>query len=139
MRTILPTKAGLTKFCPMPPKNCFTTIIATASPIMTIQRGIVDGRLNASNMPVTIADRSPIVLSRFITLRLRYSKSTQAQTLTATIRSERKPNNTTESTRAGMSAIMTSSIMPVVVSLVRLCGEALTVRSLSSIICSPPL
>ena len=37
IRTILPTIAGLAKFCPRPPKSCFTITIATNVPIAACQ------------------------------------------------------------------------------------------------------
>jgi len=104
----------------MPPKNCFATIIATASPIITIQIGIVDGKLKAKRIPVTTALKSPMVLSLFITLRAMYSNKTHERTLTAVTSSERNPNSTTDIISAGIRAIITSSIMLLVVSTERL-------------------
>ena len=90
-------------------------------------------------MPVTTAERSPIVFSLFIALRLKNSNKTQNTTLVKVTRSVLTPKRTTDSTSAGISAITTSSIIPLVVSTVRLCGEAVTVSFLSSLISAPPL
>ena len=43
--TARPTRAGFMKLQPMPPKNCFTTIIAKTHPTAAIQKGMVGGRL----------------------------------------------------------------------------------------------
>ena len=43
--TILAVIAGFAKFCPIPPKSCFTITIATNEPTMHIHSGIDTGRL----------------------------------------------------------------------------------------------
>ena len=63
IRIILAVAAGLAKFCPIPPKSCFTTTIAITLPSAACQSGIVTGRLSAKIMPVTTAERSSTVLS----------------------------------------------------------------------------
>ncbi|MPM70384.1 hypothetical protein SDC9_117339 [bioreactor metagenome] len=138
--TILPIRAGLTKFCPMPPKNCLTTTMATTPPKATIHSGMVTGTLNASRIPVTTALKSPMVFVRFIVLRQSHSDRTQEATETAVTAKARNPNRTTLAIRAGIKAKMTSSIIPVTVSDERTWGEALTVSFLSILIFAwPPL
>ena len=80
--TILPISAGLTKFWPMPPKNCLTTMMATTEPMAAIHSGMDTGRLNARIRPVTTALKSPRVPGLFITLRAMYSDSMAVPTVT---------------------------------------------------------
>ena len=127
IRTMRPTSAGLTKFCPMPPKNCLTTTIATTLPIAATHSGMVAGRLKARRMPVTMALRSPSVLGRFMILRLKNSLSMQVSTVVAVMSSVRGPKSQTLAARAGIREMITSSMIPVVVSAERTCGDALTV------------
>ena len=65
-RKHLAASAGFIKFCPSPPKSCFTTIIPKRQPRMTSPTGIVDGMLSAMRSPVTTALRSAIVMGFFI-------------------------------------------------------------------------
>ena len=62
-------RAGLTMFAPMPPNSCFTTTMAKKSPIRIVQNGSVTGQTKATRMPVTTAERSPVVLSFFMMRR----------------------------------------------------------------------
>ena len=78
-------KAGFIKFCPSPPYNCFTIIIANRAPITGIHRGTVDGRFNARMSPVTTAEQSLIVIGFFIKYSNKYSDNTQVSTDTMTI------------------------------------------------------
>ena len=64
--TMRPTMAGFAKLWPRPPNICFAMTTATKLPRMAIHRGIVEGRLNASRMPVTTADRSLMVIGFFM-------------------------------------------------------------------------
>ena len=57
-KNTLPTKAGLKILHPNPPNDIFPMPIATSAPIMIIQIGKFEGRLNASNTPVIIAEPS---------------------------------------------------------------------------------
>ena len=125
----------------MPPKNCFAITIAKKSPIITIHIGIDAGTLNAKSIPVTIAERSPIVLWRFITLRDKYSNTTQAVTDTKVIINDLTPKMKQDAISDGINAIITSSIMLLEVCLERKCGEALTVSFcfISLILPQPPL
>ena len=61
-RKHLAPSAGFMKFCPNPPKSCFTTRIANTLPMIPIQIGVVGGRLSASRSPVTAALKSLIVI-----------------------------------------------------------------------------
>ena len=115
MSMILPVIAGLTKFCPIPPKSCFTTTIATTEPIAACHSGMDTGRLNASRSPVTTALRSPRVLLRFMILRDRYSESIQVPTVTRQTSRTRGPKSQIDAARAGISAIITLSIIPLTV------------------------
>ena len=76
-RKIRAAIAGLTKLLPSPPNICLTTTMAKAAPITTMYGGSDTGRFIARRRPVTTADRSPIVLFLFITLRQIYSKMMQ--------------------------------------------------------------
>ena len=74
-----------------------------------------------------MALRSPSVPCRFMILRLKNSLSMQDRTVVAVTSSVRSPKSQTLAARAGISEMITSSIMPVVVSGERTCGDALTV------------
>ena len=111
--------------------------MATTEPTAPIQRGSVDGRLSARIRPVTTAERSPSVPFLFITFLEIYSASTAEPTVVAERASALRPKYTTDMTRAGTSEMMTSSMMPVVVSLERTCGEGLTVSFFAIILHSP--
>ena len=54
-RKHLAARAGFIKFCPRPPKSCFTTKMAKTPPITTIHQGALGGRFSASRRPVTTA------------------------------------------------------------------------------------
>ena len=56
--------AGLMKLLPMPPNGTFTRAIANTLPSTHIHQGAETGRFIPSNMPVTAAERSPIVAAR---------------------------------------------------------------------------
>ena len=104
-------RAGLTKFCPMPPNICLTTMMAAAQPNTAISGFRVTGRFRASRMPVTTQLRSPTVWGRFMTLRHRYSKRMQAATQVRISAAARMPNRMTEAIMAGVKAMITSSMM----------------------------
>ncbi len=91
-RNTRPTRAGLKRFCPRPPKVIFATPMATTAPMSTIHHGDVAGRFSASRTPVTAADQSQTV---FFPLRrnlvMRYSRSMQETTLTPRIISSDHP------------------------------------------------
>ncbi len=119
----------------MPPKSCFTTIIAITLPSIACQIGIVTGRLKASRIPVTIDERSETVFSLLQSFSKRNSESTQVPTHTATIRSARQPKIIAEAISAGTSAMITSSIIICVLRGVWKWGE--TVEISLFIICPP--
>lgn len=52
------SRAGFIKFCPRPPKSCFTTIIAKILPSTGIQSGIPAGIFRPIRSPVTTALKS---------------------------------------------------------------------------------
>ena len=52
----LAASAGFMKLEPKPPKNCFTTIMAKAEPIIGNHQGALAGKLKAINIPVIIAE-----------------------------------------------------------------------------------
>ena len=57
--------AGLKGLQPNPPKDILPTPIANSAPRMIIQIVRLDGKLNASNTPVMIAEPSQIVVVGF--------------------------------------------------------------------------
>jgi hypothetical protein len=130
IRTILAVMAGLAKFCPIPPNSCLTTATATIHPITASHIGIVTGKFNASSIPVTQADKSPIVCSRFISLRQKYSVSTLNTTHKAIKKIALPPKYIALDTTDGKSAIITISIIFCVEILSRLCGDAVTIKLL---------
>ena len=73
-RTTRAVIAGFAKFFPIPPNSIFTTTIATKQPTIAIQNGNVDGRLKASNIPVTTALQSEMVLGCLVITLYKYSK-----------------------------------------------------------------
>ena len=76
-RKHLAARAGFIKFCPKPPNNCLTTIIANTEPKTPIHTGNVGGRLSASKSPVSAAEKSPIVdFLCIINFWYKYSDST---------------------------------------------------------------
>ena len=102
--------AGLTMFCPMPPKSCLTSTMANSAPRITTQYGMVGGQTKASRMPVTTAERSAQAFSFFMILRYAHSKNTQAATLTMTTVRQRQPKYQIAAISAGTSARHTSNI-----------------------------
>ena len=60
-RNTRPTNAGLKILLPNPPNDILPTPIANNAPRITIHTGKFDGRLNASNTPVRMAEPSPTV------------------------------------------------------------------------------
>ena len=64
-KNALPARAGLTKLLPIPPNTIFTTIIENTPPNIHIHHGSDACTLNASNKPVTTAEKSPMVLFCF--------------------------------------------------------------------------
>ena len=109
--TILPTIAGLAKFCPNPPKSCFTITIDTKQPITACQNGSVTGRLSARRSPVRTALRSPIVCSFFIIILVTASNIIHESIQTAMSIKALSPKIIPEAITAGRSEAITHSIM----------------------------
>ena len=112
--------------------------MAKKAPRMASQYGALAGRQKASRVPVTQADRSPMVLLFFISLRYRYSKTTQAATVTRVRVSARAPQKNTATARAGTREISTSSISRRVVSGPDRWGEEETESIWFMLFFSPP-
>ena len=86
-RNTRPVMAGLNTFCPIPPKDILATPMATKAPITIIHHEMPEGRFIPRSMPVTTAERSPMVelfLSRYLVMA--HSRSTHEATLTAIVR-----------------------------------------------------
>ena len=124
-RTTRAVIAGFAKFFPIPPNSIFTTTIATKQPTIAIQNGNVDGRLKASNIPVTTALQSEMVLGCLVITLYKYSKMIQEATQTQINMSARKPNSKV-AMAVGISATTTVSIMLEVVTGSFRCGEVTT-------------
>ena len=93
----------------------------------TIHQSMPAGRLNASSRPVTTADRSPTVLRpRSMNRWIAYSNTTQLRIETAVMSNTLNPNTHVETTRAGISARMTSAMIPRVVVSPWTCGDGET-------------
>ena len=60
-RKHLAARAGFIKFCPSPPKSCFTNRMAKTEPSTGRYHGADAGRFSASRSPVTSALRSSTV------------------------------------------------------------------------------
>ena len=69
-----------------------TTTREKKPPMISIHTGVVGGQTKASRIPVTTADRSPMELVFFMTLRYSHSQTTQAATDTRVTVSARQPN-----------------------------------------------
>ena len=67
---------------PNPPKDILPTPIANSAPRMIIQIGKLDGKLNASNTPVMMAEPSQMVVVGFFIkyFPIAHSKNKQAAT-----------------------------------------------------------
>ena len=105
-----PTRAGLTKLHPRPPKSILTMMMAMKSPISSCQIGIVTGTLKAMSTPVTTAERSAMVSVFFISRFQMLSSSTQLAADTAVSIRVRKPKITVPAISAGQRAMSTSSM-----------------------------
>ena len=118
-------RAGLNGFIPSPPKTCFATKIAKTEPTTAIQSGMPAGRLRARRSPVTTAERSPIVLSRFIRMRQTASVTMQVDTHVAIVHTAGIPKNQMPAAAVGRSAMITSSMMRETLACECVCGEEL--------------
>ena len=79
------------KFLPRPPKSCLTMMIAKNDPTTGIHRGVDAGRFIASSIPVTTADKSPMVADFFKKYRYSHSKAIQEHTEIAVNVKDRQP------------------------------------------------
>ena len=117
-------RAGFMKFCPSPPKSCFTTMIAKKAPTTPIHHGSVGGRFSARSNPVTTALKSLIVTGLCMSFSQRYSAKTAAAVVSTikihafSCRKFQIPKNV-----AGSREITTISIILLLVTLSRICGE----------------
>ncbi len=87
-------------------------------------RGQFAGKLAATRSPVTTADKSPTVCSRFITIRAKASKPAAEAALTAKSMSAGRPNMKKDAIMTGMSAMITCNMIERVVIRSRIWGEA---------------
>ena len=115
--------AGLNGFMPSPPNACFATPMANTEPTAAIQSGIPAGRFSASSRPVSTAERSPMVLSRFIAMRHNASVTSAAETHTAMVHTAGIPKKRIPIAVVGRSAMMTSSISRLTLTSACACGE----------------
>ena len=65
-RKHLAPSAGFIKFCPSPPKTCFTIKMANTLPSTHIHHGASAGRFSAKSKPVNAALKSPMVTLFFM-------------------------------------------------------------------------
>ena len=83
--------AGLNGFIPSPPNTCFAMAMAKIEPTTAIHSGIPAGRFSARRRPVSTAERSPIVFSRFIAMRQSASVTMHVETHTAIVHTAGMP------------------------------------------------
>ena len=120
--------AGFAKLCPSPPNRHLTITTANAAPMTHCHTGTLVLRFSASRRPVTTALRSPTVCLRPVTRLNRNSETTAPITHAASTGSAFTPKMTTEATAAGSSAIITSSMMRRLESLVWIWGAGERIR-----------
>ena len=120
----------------MPPNSIFTTSMAKTPPTAGIQSGAVEYKLIASTSPVTTADKSPIVTGSFISFSYMNSVRTHEDTLITLINSARQPKYIYPKIIAGDMAIITSSMIFMVVFDDLICGD---MDTFNVFIFSPPL
>ena len=133
-RNARPASAGFMKFLPMPPNRHFAKMMENRAPITMTHSGADTGDTKESSTPVTTADRSPVESGLPAALQKIFSKTTQAMTVTAVCSSARGPNMKTATAIAGISAMMTSSMIERVSSLALICGEEVITTLLKSYI-----
>jgi hypothetical protein len=104
---------------------------------MAIHTGIVGGRLSPNKTPVTTALRSRIVCFLFKKYAHKNSVTTHASTVDIITRITLAPKKYVPAMHAGINAITTSSIMPLVVSSCLKCGDEDKINRPSKIL--PPL
>ena len=118
--------AGLNGFIPSPPNTCLATPIANTEPTTAIQSGSPAGRLSARRSPVTTAERSPMVFSRFIARRHSASVTMQVETQVAIVQTAGIPKNQMPAAVVGKSAMITSSMMRDTLARPCACGDELS-------------
>ena len=118
--------AGLNGFIPIPPNTCLATPIANTEPTTAIQSGSPAGRLSARRSPVTTAERSPMVFSRFIASRHSASVTMQVETQVAIVQTAGIPKNQMPAAVVGRSAMITSSIIRDTLARPCACGDELS-------------
>ncbi len=79
-KNALAANAGFIKFCPIPPKTCFTMMMAKAAPTTASHHGAVTGKLKASRIPVTTALQSLIVIGFLVSFCTSASARTEVNT-----------------------------------------------------------
>jgi hypothetical protein len=105
--------------------------MAKIAPITTIHHGRLEGRLNASKTPVTIADPSLILTGVFrIYSWISISARTHDAIDTAVIISAPIPNKYTVTKKAGIKETTTPTISLFTERSLLICGEGETVKSL---------
>ena len=110
-RMIRAVMAGFTRFLPMPPKSCLTTMMAAKSPMRSVQIGSPAGTLKAMSMPVSAAEQSLTVCLLLRRAFHPHSKNMQAAMDTAVRRITLNPNTTVETTREGRRHAITMSMV----------------------------
>ena len=105
--------------------------MAMKAPTTAIHQGSVAGRLKARSIPVTTAEKSLMATSRPTSLQYRYSKITQAATVTAVRIRELIPKMMTEAISVGTRAMQTRCMIFWVLSTLVIWGAAVTINLLS--------
>ena len=110
-RKHLAPRAGFIKFCPMPPKSCFTTMIPNTDPSTGTNIGTSGGMFMPIRSPVTAADISCTVSGRLVSFSNTYSDRTEDATDTTSTRRACHPKKYTPHILAGSSASATAPII----------------------------
>ena len=111
------------KFCPSPPKSCFTIRMPNTLPNAPIHHGADAGILSPSSKPVTTALKSLIVTFLCINFSYMYSVRTADMVVLSSMTRAGSPKFHTPKAEAGSSAMVTISMILPVVTLERMCGE----------------
>ena len=135
-RKALPTRAGLKRLYPRPPKTNFPTATEKTPPRNAIQSGKMGGSVSPRRTPVMTADQSDIVLSLFDHLHKACSVSTLAITTVAMTRNAFIPKANTAKITTGIIAQTTFCMIVSVLTPFLICGEVLIWSVLLNICCS---
>jgi hypothetical protein len=111
MTTARPTSAGLNRLNPSPPKSILASPMATMPPARQIHHGVSGGTDIASSMPVTTAERSPMVCVRLRTAFHANSVATHAPIDEANVMTAGSPMFQIAQAAAGSRAAMTQSMI----------------------------